>query len=130
MSKKPIAEDLERFVLENVVSVEQLEILLLVSAGEDRIWTPDAVARELRSSPRSAARWLEDLRSRRLVAVAAAAEPGSYRYEPFTDGLRALVEALREFYGSRRVTVIDLIFDKSRTKLQIFADAFRIREDR
>ncbi len=128
MSKSPIAEELEGFVLENVVSVEQLEILLLVSSGQDRVWTADAVARELRSSPRSAARWLEDLRSRRLVAVAT--EAGAYRYDPITDGLRALVESLRQLYGSRRVTVIDLIFDKSRMKLQIFADAFRIREDR
>ena len=89
-------------------------------------WTAKEVSEEMRTSERSAATRLSDLRSRGFLDVREQ-ETRRYTFAPATDALRRGVDALADTYAERRYTVIDLIFEKPIDNLRVYADAFRFR---
>jgi hypothetical protein len=111
------------FISSHIVSVAQLEVLLLLRAAADKDWTAPEVARALVTQPEAAAGWLEDLHGRGLARES----EGSYRYSPANEELDAIVDALAESYANYRVAVIGLIFARPSERITSFADAFRIR---
>jgi hypothetical protein len=111
------------FIASHIVSVTQLEVLLLLRAAGDKEWTASEVARALVSQPEAAAGWLEDLRERGLASEA----DGAYRYSPANDELDQIVDGLAESYAKYRVAVIGLIFGRPSEGVTQLADAFRIR---
>lgn len=123
MSLHDIPSVLRVFILDEIHSVEQLEILLLLAARREISWTPEEVAKELRTSVNSAGRWLQYLKSRRLLVDA-------YRFEPPSADVDKLIGDLRVLYSQRRVSLIELIFNKPASQVQSFANAFRVKEDK
>lgn len=123
MSLEDIRSELRGFILEEIHSVEQLEILLLLAAKREISWTPEEVAKELRTNVNSATRWLQHLKNRKFLQ-------DSYRYQPANSELEAKVEGLRSLYSQRRVSLIELIFNKPVSRVQSFANAFRVKEDK
>jgi hypothetical protein len=115
------------FIASHIVSVAQLEVLLLLRAAADKSWTPEEVARALVTQREAAAGWLDDLTARGLVSEEA---DGRYRYAPASGKLEATVDALAVSYASYRVAVISLIFKKPSRRVAGLADAFRIRRRR
>jgi hypothetical protein len=113
------------FIASHIVSVAQLEVLLLVRAAADKEWTASEVARALVTQPEAAAGWLEDLRGRGLATES----EGRYRYTPASAELDQIVDALAESYATYRVAVIGLIFARPSERITSFADAFRIRKN-
>jgi hypothetical protein len=111
-----------RFIASHIVSVAQLEVLLLLRAAADKEWTPAEVARALVTQREAATGWLEDLTDRGLATD----KDGRYRYTPADRELEAAVDALAESYASYRVAVIGLIFSRPNPRIAGFADAFRI----
>jgi hypothetical protein len=111
------------FIASHIVSVAQLEVLLLVRAAADKEWTATEVARALVTQPEAAAGWLEDLGARGLASES----EGRYRYNPSNPELDQIVDALAESYANYRVAVIGLIFARPSDRITSFADAFRIR---
>jgi hypothetical protein len=115
-----------RFIASHIVSVAQLEVLLLLRAAADKQWTAAEVARALVTQPEAAAGWLDDLTERGLASESA----GRYRYVPADAQVDRTVDALAESYAKYRVAVIGLIFARPSDRLTEFADAFRIRRRR
>jgi hypothetical protein len=111
------------FIASHIVSVAQLEVLLLLRAAADKDWTAGEVARALVTQPEAAAGWLEDLTERGL----ATGQGGTYRYAPTSGDLEDIVDALAESYANYRVAVISLIFARPSEGVTRLADAFRIR---
>lgn len=109
------------------MSVEQLEILLLLRAHRGRDWSAEEIAKELRIAALSAANRLLDLAGRGLLVEAS---PGRFRYEPNDQALGAAVEGLAKVYPERRVSVIEIIFSKPNDVIRTFADAFKLRRDK
>lgn len=62
MSNGEITTDIERFIYDNINSVEQLEVLLLVAAPPQKEWSAVEVSQKLYRQPDSVATRLEDLR--------------------------------------------------------------------
>jgi hypothetical protein len=79
-----LPEDVHRFILSRIESVEQLEVLLLMHRTPTTGWTPEAVARELYSTPSSVRGRLDSLVRQELVA--SSGSPPSFRYEPQAPG--------------------------------------------
>lgn len=121
-----IPEDVHRFILHCIDSVEQLEILLLLhgSPGTDR--SPEGVARELYSNPDSVARRLASLAAKDLLV--AGHSPSTYRYQPKSPELAATVTRLADTYRERRVAVITLLASNPMDNVRAFSDAFRLRK--
>jgi hypothetical protein len=111
------------FIASHIVSVAQLEVLLLLRAASDKEWTSTEVARALVTQPEAAAGWLEDLRQRGLAIES----EGRYRYAPLSVELDQIVDDLAESYAKYRVAVIGLIFGRPSEGVTRLADAFRIR---
>jgi hypothetical protein len=112
-----------RFIASHIVSVSQLEVLLLLRAAGDKAWTADEVARALVTQPEAAAGWLANLTESGLATHRGA----SYRYAPATPELEETVDSLAESYANYRVAVISLIFARPSEGVTRLADAFRIR---
>lgn len=129
MIRDALPDDVQRFVAEQITSVEQLEILLLLRGRPDVEWTPTMVSEEIRTSERSATSRLADLERRGLLR--SREEESSVKrfwFEPLTESLRRAVEHVATAYAERRYTVIDLIFSKPIDELRLYADAFRFRK--
>jgi hypothetical protein len=131
IGKRCVAEgtpsEVERFILDVISSVGQLEILLLLRETAPRQWTAGSVARELRFAVESVASRLEDLRARGLLALTAEEGP-VYYFAPRDPKDADVVRAVAEMYETRRVSVITLIYSRPSDPVRQFADAFKIRK--
>jgi DNA-binding IclR family transcriptional regulator len=119
-----LPEDVHRFLHQNIDSVEQLEVLLLLWRSPQRGWTSDDVATAVYSHPSSVVRRLAMLLGQGLLREQ---EPGCYQYAPRTADLHDTVTRLEHMYRERRVAVITLIASKPIENVRAFSDAFRIR---
>ena len=119
-----LPEDVHSFLHQNIESVEQLEVLLLLWRAPERGWTSDEVATAVYSHPSSVVRRLAMLLGQGLLRER---EPGCYQYAPRTAELHATVSRLDHLYRERRVAVITLIASKPIENVRAFSDAFRIR---
>jgi hypothetical protein len=126
VSSTGISEEVKRFIIDHINSVEQLEVLLFLRSNEDKEWDAGGVSRELRIDPVSAATRLDDLCRQGLLAVRTST---LYRYSPKTRELEQAVRELAETYENHRFSVINMIFSKPIDKIRSFADAFRIRKE-
>jgi hypothetical protein len=121
-----IPEDVHRFILSSIESVEQLEVLLLMQAAPGVEWTPEAIALQLYSTPSSIGGRLAALVRQDLVQVTGT--PPTYRYHPKIPSLASTVERLADCYRTRRVAVVTLIASKPLENVRAFSDAFRLRK--
>lgn len=129
MTEQGLSEEAKKFITEQINSLEQLEILLLLHERRDKEWTAQEVSHELRLSQSSVATRLADLQKQGLLAVEEASDP-LYRYDPQNPTIEATIDSLVQLYPNYRFTVINLIFSKPLDKIQTFADAFKLRKDK
>lgn len=122
-----LPEAVHRFLYQNIESVEQLEVLILLLEHPERGWGTDEVVRTLYGHPASIARRLALLLGQGLLREI---EPGCYQYAPRTAELHATVLRVAEMYRERRVAVVTLIASKPIENVRAFSDAFRIRRDK
>jgi hypothetical protein len=105
MSSRLISDRVKALVGEHIVSVEQLEVLLLLRRHPGLEWTPAQVNDQLRSSIGSVAERLADLESRRFLRH----EAGRYQYESANSHDAAVAE-LADAFAERRFSIIELIY--------------------
>jgi hypothetical protein len=127
MTEDPIPDDVKQFILKNIDSVAQLEALLLLRANPQQAWDVQAVAKRLYITEQEASPLLASLCDQGLVGCGG--EPNQYTYQPASADLTRLVDQLAEVYAKHLVPVTHLIHSKPRTRMQEFADAFRLRKD-
>lgn len=114
-----ISKELERFIRQHVRTAEQLEVLLLLRRAPEECWSPTLVAGELQIEIASAARRLQDLAARGLVA--SDRSPGRYVYALSAPELSRLVDELAQLYTERRDALISAAF----TELEDCNDGLR-----
>ena len=113
-----------RFLYQNIDSVEQLEVLLLIRQSPGRSWSPGDMARELYSHPSSILQRFHNLLGRGLLRETT---PGHFQYAPRSAELDRAVGLAADSYRERRVAVISLIASKPMENVKAFSDAFRLR---
>ena len=117
-------DDLLTFIQGSIRSVWGLEVLLLLRRSGDRTWSAEAVARELRANERLVS---DQLRTLETAGLTSCGPDGcAYAAAPSLDGLCGRLEAA---YRERPGQVIKAIMAGPNDKLQIFANAFRLRGD-
>jgi predicted transcriptional regulator len=129
VSTNGIPDDVVAFVMAEIDSIEQLEVLLALFRRAESSFAAEEIARELRIDAGSAAERLANLTARGL-ARETEARSGAYRYASPSSAIDRTVAGLATAYAERRVSVINLVFSKPIDKVQTFADAFRLRKDR
>lgn len=128
MADKIIPDDISQFVIEKIESVAQLEALLLLRNHADTDWSVQALAARLYISEEQTAGVLAVLLAQGFVSVDSK-DPSVYRYRPNSTDLQALLDRLAEIYAKHLVPVTNLIHSKPKSRIQEFADAFRLRKD-
>ena len=125
MAENDLTNELQHFIARYIVSIEKLEILLLLSGSPEKFWTIDEVFQKIQSSHTSVGQRLRELCSEGFLV----SEGDRYRYKPKTEDLARSTDELRGIYRTRRLKVIEAVFSKSTEQLRKFSDAFRLRKD-
>ncbi len=119
--------ELRQFAANYISSVEQLEILALFQSNPQKSWTVKEIYRHIQSSEASVASCLEAFAKNGLIAL----QPdGNYRLSPRTPELARCIAELTKAYRERRVSVIEMIYDRPSDVIQDFADAFKLRKQK
>lgn len=106
------------------MSLEELEVLLLLQETKDRDWSAREINERLRSQETSINKWLET-----LVALGLAVRSAErFRFAPASEALARDAAAVAEAYRERRLKVIELIFSKPNENLLNFVRAFDLRK--
>ena len=118
------------FILAYIGSLEHIELLLFLRSHAERAWTPADAAQGMRSSPDSVASRMAHFATNGILEISSpnGVEP-AYRYNPNSPDLVAAIDEVAKAYAERRVSVINLIFSKPLERIQVFADAFRLKKD-
>jgi hypothetical protein len=120
--------DIKGFIADNIDTVAQLELLLLLRSEAGKQWTAEQAGQALYSAADVTALQMADLQQKRLLAPGAAA--GTFVYRPESADLTLLVDRLADLYRERRVAVITAVYTKPIDKIRSFADAFRLRKEK
>jgi len=113
-----------RFLQTTVPAVEAAELLLALKREPERWWAmPELLASGIAMAEADAARHLEGLEGRGLVAIDAERRV-QYRAP---EALAAHIATLEKVYRERPVTLIRVIYGLRDSKIRSFADAFRLR---
>lgn len=123
-----IPGDVEQFILKHIESVAQLEALLLLRSDSNVGWNAGELSKRLYISEKETAEVLSRLHADGFV-VAKTRKPTAYGYEPNTPELRQMVDRVAEIYAKYLVPVTKLIHSKPKTRVQEFADAFKLRKE-
>ena len=130
MSDDVIPADARQFLLRSIDSVAQLEGLLWLRAHAGQGFDAATVASHLYIAEDDAARLLSRLAQRGLVVIEVAADLRHYVYRPSTPELDAMVTQIDALYRQNLIPVTNLIHSKSKSRIEAFADAFRLRKDK
>jgi len=127
VSDRNLPDELLYFIAKYIVSVEKMEILLLLSDTPESTWNAETVFRKILSNQDSIQRWLKELAAEGFLKKSS--EAPEYRYQPSSPALGNGVSLLKSMYRERPTRVIEAIFSQSTDQLRKFSDAFRIRKD-
>lgn len=119
-----VVSPLEQFIASSIRTVEDVEILALLSRSPDTFWTADAIAQHLTLKPESVANSCRELVGRGLLATGGSGP--AFRFAPADEQRREDVLSLVAAYRDRRVGVINAIYSANLTRLRSFADAFKL----
>jgi hypothetical protein len=130
VAESDISPAIRDFITEQIDSVLQLEVLLLLFAHRSRAFTIDDITKELKIDANWLSAQLARLCSVGILVCMSQSNVSTYQYQPAKRELDEIVQGLADAYAQRRVSVVSLIFNKPTDRLRHFADAFRIRKDR
>jgi hypothetical protein len=128
VSERVFSEDLEKFIAAEINSLEQLEILLLLSGNPHKWWTASGVYEVVKSSMQSVQDRLDEMVAREFLRKEIDSEV-RYQFAPTNGDVWRIISELREAYKERSVKVVQAIYSKPPDAVQEFARAFRLRRD-
>jgi hypothetical protein len=122
-----IPAHIRQFIANSIDSIAQLEALLLLRGDAQIGWSVEAVAKRLYISEPEVASLLAKLSNDGLLAASGDAAV-LYRYRCSSAERERLVDELAALYVRHLIPVTDLIHSKRKTRVQAFADAFKVRK--
>jgi hypothetical protein len=117
------------FIVGQIDSVPHLEALLLLFNSRPKAWSIEMMAKSLYVRSDVAARILDSLLQRNLIAVDSH-RPDVFFYASEDDYQNRLVEVVDAVYRKEVVRVSSLIHSKGSAGVRDFARAFRIKKDK
>jgi hypothetical protein len=123
----PLPLNVRHFIAQQIESVAQLETLLLLRQDSHRQWNALELSQRLYLSENMCQVMMNDLERRKFLARAS--DGDSVRYDCSDLAADVQIALLEDLYRERRVAVISEIHSTPMSKVQTFADAFRLRKD-
>jgi hypothetical protein len=124
MTETPIPEHLRQFILDKFDSIAQLEGLLLFCENPGTLWNIESLSKRLYIDKQQADQVLSHLYTEGFLVE----ESESFRYQTSDNEVHKMVCAVTEAYSKYLVYITNLIHSKPQTRINEFADAFRLRK--
>jgi hypothetical protein len=122
-----IPNDVRQFIVDKIDSIAELEGLLLLGKNPEMEWNNEELAQRLYTSPQQTQVVLLHLYSLGFLAVNES-DPPAFRYQPSSPYLAEMLDRISEIYTKYLVPITNLIHSKPETRVQQFADAFKLRK--
>jgi hypothetical protein len=123
-----VPSEVQRFVLDRIESIAQLEAILMMRNAPDTWWPSSTLAERLYIPDTTCRGELDALCQKGLVVAREDDIGWSYRYAPSNGELREFVDRLVYYYSRHLVPISNLIHAKPRTRIHEFADAFELKK--
>lgn len=129
MEDAAFSDEFCRFLRTAVPSVDAAELLLLLQRERERWWSAADAAQALKPvssiSEADAARYFAVFQAGGLIAVG---PDRRAQYRPGDAALEAYARTLEQAYRERPVTLIRVIYALRDSRIQSFAEAFKLRK--
>lgn len=125
----PLPDDVRQFLESAVDSIEQLEVLRVLSEDPAREWRDDELVVQIQSTLAKTLADLGALEARGLLRSTRRDGHLSCRFSPHTPELESQLRRLLDYYRQRPVTMIRMVHERKRHALQDFSDAFKLRKE-
>lgn len=120
-----IPAEVKDFVFQYIDSVEQLEILFLLSADPERYWTANEIHRSLRSNLNSIEKRLAILVWYHFIDK----KDGKFSFKPADPKIVNVIQDLTKSYKVHRHKIYELVYSPMK-KCRDFAEAFVFKPDK
>lgn len=120
--------EVEAFVVRNIRSLVELEVLLWLHQHEAAWWSAETLAEGLGIERDQAERALEKFASLNLLSVKVGSSP-SYQFSPVGDA-QTSVEQLVDAMRVHRVRIYTLVGANALRTARAFSEAFRLRGEK
>jgi hypothetical protein len=125
VSDKPLPPQVLNLIRSAISSVWALDLLLFLKGREGESWTIAQLVREMRGSHPLVVDLVIALSGAGLVEQVGE----EFRYAPSRPELRQAVDELARLSAERPLAVRSAILQSPNDKVQVFADAFRLKKD-
>jgi hypothetical protein len=123
-----LSEAASRFLIEQIGSIERLDVLLIVHRQAQRWWASQALGVELGMPVEAVQGHLEQLSAFNVLAVRIA-DSVLYRYQPGTAQVAQVVDEVVRAHYADRDAVSSLVARRGPAEsIRLFAEAFRFRK--
>jgi len=129
MDESNLSKEIREFIQTFIPSLGALEVLLLLFNNPDHAWTPDSIAMKLRSNMLMVNDFLAFFKSKGVVTE----HGGSYSFNQDQHDFNLRLKELSGAFYERPVSVLNEIYripNKPGSKIQVFADAFKIKKEK
>ncbi|HEX4086662.1 MAG TPA: hypothetical protein VHY22_17250 [Chthoniobacteraceae bacterium] len=129
MSDSDLPESLQRFLRLSIPTFQAAELLLFLASHPERPFTAVEIEEGMKPTVISAAAiklYLNSLKDQKLIE---GEMDSGYRFAPASAELKEAVLDLNHAYNERPVTLIRTIYAIAESKIQSFADSFRLKMD-
>jgi hypothetical protein len=123
----PLPDTLLQFIILCIPTYQAAEVLLFFAAHPDGQWSPEETVVAIRPVVVTVPAMREYLVLFAKTSLLAETD-GEFRYDPSPE-LEPCVGELARAYNEKPVTLIRAIYRIADSKIQSFADAFKLRED-
>jgi hypothetical protein len=127
MGEALIPDDVRAFLLQHIDSIAQLEALLLLRADPTCTWSAETLAKRLYITIQEATVVLERLAADDFFTTPPDSA-GSYQYHPASGELVDMADRIASLYAQYLIPITYIIHSKPRTRVQEFAEAFKLRK--
>lgn len=124
----PNRQQVDRFIVDEIDSVPQLEALLLFWNNRPKVWSCESMARALYVSPVVSADILRHLVQRRLIAEVEGSD-GEFALIAESDEKELLLASVDAIYRRELVRISNMIHNKASRAVRDFANAFRLKKE-
>ncbi len=124
----PDRQQVDRFIVDEIDSVPQLEALLLFWKNRPQLWSCESLAKALYVSPEVSREILTRLAQRQLIAEFEGSN-GEFAVNADSEEKEHLLASLDAIYRRELVRISNMIHTKASRGVRDFADAFRFKKE-
>lgn len=123
------SEEIKRFIIHNIKSIDHLKILLFLQENSDKKWTLYNIGKNFYLHHTIVKDILRFLNKHGFLKIERQEKDDFYSYNPKNDDLHSMVEQLAQIDRHYPVSLINFIYSISKNPIQSFADAFKLKSE-